>query len=388
MKNHTQTLPLDLIELILLKLPVKSVTRFKCVCKSWLSLISDPQFGFSHFDLALAVPSHRLLLRSNEFSVHSIDMDFGAVHFTLPPPSPPLADYASLFTPAFHQHWIDFHRKHWMLGSCRGLVLLNYRNSSELVLWNPSIGVYKRLPFSDEYDLINGYLYGFGYDISTDDYLLILICLGAYALFFSFKTNSWSRVDLHARYVDPDSEFQAGTLFSGAFHWLVFSNCIVEHDDLPFSFEEYVPFIIAFDLTQRSFTEIPLFDHFTEEKLEIYSLRVMGGCLCVCCSVQGSEMTEIWVMNEYKVHSSWTKTIVIPISNRFSPIFITKEGGIFGSNSTGMLEKRNGKGELLEHFIDNECQGFNCANLQSALYTESLLPLPVSLVGPSADDQQ
>jgi len=48
-------LPLELIIQILLRLPVKSLIRFKCVCKSWLSLISkDTHFALSHFQLTSA----------------------------------------------------------------------------------------------------------------------------------------------------------------------------------------------------------------------------------------------------------------------------------------------------------------------------------------------
>ncbi|TKY47881.1 F-box/kelch-repeat protein [Spatholobus suberectus] len=42
-KRHTvsDSLPLELVREILLRLPVRSVLRFKCVCKSWLSVVSD-----------------------------------------------------------------------------------------------------------------------------------------------------------------------------------------------------------------------------------------------------------------------------------------------------------------------------------------------------------
>ena len=73
--------------------------------------------------------------------------------------------------------------------------------------------------------------------------------------------------------------------------------------------------IIAFDLTQRTLMEIPLFDHCTVQKYALYSLRIMGGCLSVSCSVRHHEMTEIWVMKDYKVWSSWTKAFVIHTSN-------------------------------------------------------------------------
>ncbi|KAM1087433.1 hypothetical protein ACFX15_012571 [Malus domestica] len=44
----------DLITLILLRLPVKSLLRFKCVSKKWLCLISTPNFSSRHRRLASA----------------------------------------------------------------------------------------------------------------------------------------------------------------------------------------------------------------------------------------------------------------------------------------------------------------------------------------------
>ncbi|XP_039049188.1 F-box protein At2g40925-like [Hibiscus syriacus] len=38
----------DLLTQLLLRLPTKSLLKFKCVSKQWLSLISDPQFCLSH----------------------------------------------------------------------------------------------------------------------------------------------------------------------------------------------------------------------------------------------------------------------------------------------------------------------------------------------------
>ncbi|XP_047167525.1 F-box/kelch-repeat protein At3g23880-like [Vigna umbellata] len=151
MNNHTlPLLPLEVIREILLLLPVKSLLRFKCVSKSWLSLISDTQFGVSHYDLA-TTPTHRILMRSNDFYAQSIDrnapfIDHGegtlcllrAVHLLLPPPSPPRI-------PDFF-HFGDFRNQPHILGSCRGFVLLYYQRSDDLILWNPSIGVHKQLP--------------------------------------------------------------------------------------------------------------------------------------------------------------------------------------------------------------------------------------------------
>lgn len=387
MRNFT--VPLELIREILLRLPVKSVLRFKCVCKSWLSIISDSQFGISHYDLAASL-SHRVLLRSNDFSVESIDVeDFGAVHFPLPSPSPPHADLGY------------FHDKHGFVGSCRGLVLLCYEKTNDLILWNPSIGVHKRFP-NFKYDLRDGHLYGFVYDALSDDYLLILVALfgSAHAQteikIFSFKTNSWDRIGFDDRYLEGGDEFSAGTLLNGALHWLVFYEYEDIDEDIPFSFLEYAPCIVAFDLVRRSFSPIALFLIFSTEKYQLYSLREMGGCLSVCCSRRECGTAEIWVMKEYGVLSSWTKSVVIPaydiplnhFPDQFSPICITKDGGVFGSSIGGRLEKRDDKGKLLEHLLDGEGQAVYCANLQNATYRESLLSLPSVIGEASEDDQQ
>ncbi|KAL5177005.1 F-box/kelch-repeat protein [Glycine soja] len=371
MKKHTQTLPLELIREVLLRLPVRSVLRFRCVCKSWLPLISDPQFRISHYDLA-AAPTHRLLLRSNNFYIESVDIeaelekDSSAVHLILPPSSPPRHRFE-------YDYYADSHDKPDILGSCRGLILLYYPRNSDHIIWNPSLGVQKRLPYL-AYDVTFCPLYGFGYDPSTDDYLLIVIglhdsehykydtdgseddeCKGKCQI-FSFKTDSWYIVDIFVPYKDLGGKFRAGSLFGDILHWLVFSK------------DKKVPVILAFDLVQRSFSEIPLFDNFAMEKYGVDSLRrVMGGCLSVSCSVHDGATDEIWVMKEYKVQSSWTRSVVIP-SSGFSPICINKDGGILGSNICGRLEKLNDKGELLEHLIYGGEQCLCSARLQSAVY--------------------
>ena len=134
------TLPQELIREILLRLPVKSLLRFKCVCKSFLSLISDPQFVISHYALA-ASPTHRLILRSHDFYAQSIATESvfktcsrDVVYFPLPLPSIPCLRLD------------DFGIRPKILGSCRGLVLLYYVDSANLILWNPSLGRHKRLP--------------------------------------------------------------------------------------------------------------------------------------------------------------------------------------------------------------------------------------------------
>jgi hypothetical protein len=81
-------------------------------------------------------------------------------------------------------------------------------------------------------------------------------------------------------------------------------------------------------------------------------------------------------MKEYKVHSSWTKTLVFPIDadtiHYFSPIYSKKDGDIIGTIGGTGLVKYNGIGQLLGHcFYCDDPHGS-----EVVMYTESLLSLP------------
>lgn len=123
-------------------------------------------------------------------------------------------------------------------------------------------------------------------------------CKGKFQI-FSFNTHLWGIEDIHVSYANPEDKFRVGSLLNESLHWVVFSR------------DKKVSVILAFDMIQRSFSEIPLLDHFTMGRYEVYSLRVIKGCLSVCFLVQDIAITEIWVMKECKVQSSWTKSIVI-----------------------------------------------------------------------------
>jgi hypothetical protein len=89
------------------------------------------------------------------------------------------------------------------------------------------------------------------------------------------------------------------------------------------------------------------------------------------------------MMKEYNVHSSWTKTLALPIdalpANFFYPLCCTKSGDIVGidghssyRHSSYRLVKYNDVGQLLEHR-----SYFNLPYLPYVVkYSESLLSFP------------
>jgi hypothetical protein len=54
----SNSLPNEVIAEILSRLPVKSVIRFRCVSKTWCSLISSPHFIATHLSRALSNPQY------------------------------------------------------------------------------------------------------------------------------------------------------------------------------------------------------------------------------------------------------------------------------------------------------------------------------------------
>ncbi|RHN39071.1 putative F-box domain-containing protein [Medicago truncatula] len=231
-------MPHELIIQILLRLPMKSLIRFKCVCKSWLTLISDPHFANSHFQITSKTHIHRLVIISTpNLKTRSIDFETSLNH-----------DSACAPLDLNFTHDLSYFNVE-IKGSCNGFIFMH--SSSDILLWNSSIGVHKQIPLSPINSNLDdgcfGYLYGFGYDQSTNDYLVVsmscdpaLANISSHLEFFSLRANTWKEIEgIHFPYINASHDPRVGSLFSGSIHWLAFRH------DLS------INVIVAFDLTER-----------------------------------------------------------------------------------------------------------------------------------------
>ncbi|CAK8542486.1 unnamed protein product [Lathyrus sativus] len=382
MANKSVHLPPELITEILLRLPVKTLLRCKCVCKSWLSLISNPDFATSHFQFAVSPPTHKLVFLENYFDApETISIDFDASLYDD-------SSYSSLSL-----EFLRFRSCCEIVGSCRGFLFLHC--DSYFYLWNPSTGVHKNIPASPitiaSVDYFPLPLYGFGYSPSTDDSLVVFgsyQCRGSYSsadssidlAIFSLRANEWKQVESGSQFpyrIIPKGGGagpRTGLLLNEVIHWLVYN------------YEASSYAIIAFDLKEIKMSEIALPDEFilsvSNTSLIDYDLLVVGG-LISAWNVKKYKI-EIWVMQEYKVHSSWIKTLNFSFypAPDFSPLCFTNFGDIVGTVRGGGLVKLNDKGQLLEHHSYGNCY---FERSQMTVYTESLLSLP-SGTGQALDD--
>lgn len=291
----------DIIIEILSRLPVKSLLRFRCVCKSWHTLISDSQLVRKHLRRAVrGVNANSCKLLISNSPLYSIDYEeledvnsFVAIR-ELHLPVPLVLDRMRI------------------VGSCNGLICL-HENKGDFFLWNPCTRDTLKLP-GVTYFPSSPMFYGFGYDSTIEDYKVIVggtsssesgLLTTTIAL-FTLKSGSWRTVqDLN--YVKLNGQ---GCLLNEALHWVEFEW------RLEASFYVLSSRIISFDLAGEKFQEmVPLSSNLSDQKYISIRIGTTTNCLFVYMfnhrNFSDIAIT-IWVMKEYGVKESWTKIIDIP----------------------------------------------------------------------------
>ncbi|KAL4382186.1 hypothetical protein AHAS_Ahas04G0208300 [Arachis hypogaea] len=316
------TLPPELLEIIFLRLPVRSLIRLKCVCKQWRSLISDPYFAKLHYDVAIA-PTHnnntKLLYLSSDSSKACCVKTEPSIHH----------DYPFKLQETYKNHStriIDFF--------CHGVV----------------------------------------YEKSNDDYLVIMGSVRTLKgkpewKFFSVRSNSWKEIEGGDCFTpNIATGHQLGLLYNEAIHWLVVYN----GSDYPQGIV-----IVAFDIATKTLSVIPLPYLLDPNEWEL-SLVGEGGFFGIC--MMDHIWQHIWVMKEYKVQSSWIlkMDILYPSDNTMIPLCFTKSGDVVWMNriikDLVKFEKLGGNEEELEEFKLDFCD----KDTVLVMFNESLLSLPSS----------
>ncbi|KAI9125644.1 hypothetical protein K1719_003062 [Acacia pycnantha] len=136
MEGNDVYLPHEIILKILIRLPVKSIIRFQCVCKNWKNLSKDPLFIANHLHQSCHRPSlllHRRYGINDSLYLRSFDCDF-QLHEV---------DIESLinFSPIFHKVRI--------IGCSNGLLCVGVWHHDMrppiLLLWNPAIKEFREI---------------------------------------------------------------------------------------------------------------------------------------------------------------------------------------------------------------------------------------------------
>ncbi|KAL3627361.1 hypothetical protein CASFOL_028724 [Castilleja foliolosa] len=322
-------LPEELIAVILSKLPVKSLLQFKCVCKSWYSLIKSPNFIDIHLNNSI---NHNCIQINTPFS-----NSYGFYNIS---------------------------------GPCNGLICMT-KNSDQILIINPATREFRSLfvpQNSYHFDTV-----AFGFDPNSGEYKVVMIglhydqrCVSTFdehlywgtspryrgdreAVMYDFSTDSWRETGIV--FPDPFNYSQKSITLNGAFHWM------------PGSAYRNVP-ILSFRISDEVIEPIPLPGFYSwEHDNHAADLFVLNKSLALVFYYV-YECYEISVMNEYGVKDSWTKLVKLgPMRFAYFPL------AFWHSNDEDML--------LLEGVTDFEVPIYDGHLISCSLQHQTVEHLPI-----------
>ncbi|XP_047323710.1 F-box/kelch-repeat protein At3g23880-like [Impatiens glandulifera] len=296
-------LPTEIITKILIRLPVKTLVRFKCVCRSWLALISDPIFVENHL---------RASIQDKGYAHHRLIMSSGSRSFEVKSCS--LSSVLHEECPSAHDHYYPLkHPQRFVsiVGSVNGLVCIAIDQGS-VFLWNPSTRKSKRLPNCGFKKRSRGHIvYGFGYDEASSDYKVIVAKSELYGeapfktevKIYGYKSDSWRRIENFPEGIPMDAP---GTFVGGSLHWPASGEI-----EFNYSWSIQKP-IVSFDLSKETYSAFsqPCYGKGASNP----KLGVLCDNLCLLCNI-GYKRADVWVMKEYGKVESWSKLFSIPYSS-------------------------------------------------------------------------
>lgn len=296
-------IPYDIISDIFVRLPAKSLVRFKCLSTPCSAIIDDPDFIRVHLDRSRKTKSNLNLILKG-LNLYTVDFDLLDVAVPIDHPFS-IASGAEAF------------------GSCNGLIGL--RNSEKcLALFNPATRRLKKLPIAP-IELPadagkSGYVfYGFGQDIVSNDYKIVRMvqfyknkddeegCYFDYEVkVYSLRNNSWKKITKLPPYLRFLFVFfyhllhrrGYGVLANGVLHWVLPPRIEMDGRNM----------IVGFDLGTEEFLEVQQPE--TNDQNFLLDLGVLEGCLCMICNYNQVNV-DVWIMKEYGSKESWTRLLSI-----------------------------------------------------------------------------
>ncbi|KEH25333.1 putative F-box domain-containing protein [Medicago truncatula] len=313
--NRLIILPDELIDKVVTPLDVKTLMLMKCVCKSWKTLISDPDFVKRHHKkqsthLAFLTNNYKDLRECKVVPISSL-MEGTSNSITLAVPSNQF-------------YYKDAGR---IVGSCNGLVCIQdcsftaEYSEHAFSFWNfatrtksEALVSFRSNPTLNKN--INVCNFTFGYDNSTDTYKLVFFSLErdddlmkTVIRVFTLGDNDWRDIDcLQVALVCQN--VKNGVYLKSSISWCVRYryNCHLKN----LTVEQFV--MISLDLGTETCTKLLLPRCCDEELHGFPTLSGLMDCLYFSYDFKKTHYV-IWQMKEFGVQESWTKFLKISYTN-------------------------------------------------------------------------
>ncbi|OMP03627.1 hypothetical protein COLO4_10297 [Corchorus olitorius] len=325
-------LPRELLLEIFLRLPIEDLVKSTAVCKPWNSVIKNPNFISTHLQKSISSTNTNLLL----FRLYTWTSEKGArrLEYSLRSNNKALDEYKQLTCPN-----IDGCRSRVgslrVAGSYNGLVCLvedgSYGYGDTFILWNPVIKKAIHLPepnvtYSSHgpYDAFTG----FGFDSKNNDYKLlryVMLDTNDYegevpieAEVYSLNANCWTSITSIAPKYIPLLGYPrdyGSSFVNGAIHLLAFDRIDPKRS-----------LILAFDVSEQVFNEIPLPDPLSDEYSRPAQLLTYGqSSIAITTKESWPSSIHLWVMKEYGVATSWTKVLTKEAAESVGKVLLFKQ---------------------------------------------------------------
>ncbi|RZC53240.1 hypothetical protein C5167_012101 [Papaver somniferum] len=295
----------DILINIFIRLPVKSLLRFRCVSKAWCKLLKDPYLVKKH--LARTIELHKFSVMMHSDPAYD-------------PSSSTLSNCVRINYPYKKIVGITF----W--GTCNGFICISPGGEDVVVLWNPATMEYKEVPIEypdDEFCYVH---HGFGtYNDEIDDFKIVRF-EGVDDEYFcevkvyTLKSNSWRRLENIPYQLSRGDMDMAQVIINGAMHFLA---------DTDSKGNRLV--IVSFDFKDEKFDEMPLPSFCKDYETSLCSL---GDSLCLVGSMFNESHVVVWEMKTYGVTESWAELFTIDHEtigdyfNQLFPLQVVKNGKI------------------------------------------------------------
>ncbi|XP_030543911.1 F-box/kelch-repeat protein At3g23880-like [Rhodamnia argentea] len=358
------SLPVDVLMEIFLWLSAKTLVRFRCVCKSWNSLLISPFFIKAYLERSIKL--HKFYLLKDDFNFSRIQIH--DCHKS------ELSDLDTSF--------VEDGQQFKLVGSCNGVVCLSnfghgYTRHSKIYLWNPSTGENRALPQANSH-VCN--VVGFGFDPSSghlDDFKVVSL-----SIYFEGPSDHTSQVEVYYGF-RRNCWKQVGDIFPASFahclhHQVILENFICWCPFHPLNDESS---LILFDVVKDVFQRIAVPDVLP---LAQKYINLLDGCLSLIAYNSLTQLFDVWLMKEFGACESWTKlyTIGAPADGSLGywPVGSANSGEILFSKA---LESGIAKRHwvlLLYNVGSEEFEEFgveldSCFNVRVVPFIESLISL-------------
>ena len=306
-------LPEEMIIETLLKLPVKSLLRFRCVCKSWCALFNNLNFISKYLNND----------NNTRLIIHYMEKYDGPDEFGYPLFLSSLFPDETLTNLSLQA--ID-NPVHGELGGPYDGIFCIFGNNNRITLWNRATKESRVLPKCTislpKYTSTFSKCIGFGLDPMNTDYKLVLIFTlwnekldllyeYSHVAVYSLCTNSWRYCDcFKSNHYYMDGTFDSVYL-DGICYWL---SEFRDNDH---------KVIISFDLGNEVFEEIQE-PHTLESTPTV--LGIYNHSLCLLLSHHIENYYDVFVMKD----KSWIKQLSVgPLNGVKKPLGFWKRGAFF-----------------------------------------------------------